>query len=186
MGTGDSWSVGERTDAELLTAVAVGDRGALRELHDRHVVWVSARLRRRCANPDVVAEAVQDTFVAVWQGAGRWDGRGEPGAWIWGIAIRRLIAALRTRGRWERDRSWVGAVDAEVMVAAEDAVLMGVEHGDLAGALGALSPELRAVVQATVLDGLSTREAARLLGIPAGTVKTRMMRARIQLRGALA
>ena len=55
-------------------------------------------------------------------------------------------------------------------------VLLGVEHGDLAGALNRLSPELRAVVQATVLDGLTTKEAGRLLGIPAGTVKTRMMR----------
>ena len=45
---------------------------------------------------------------------------------------------------------------------------LGVEHGDLAGALLRLSPELRAVVQATVLDGLTTREAGRLLGIPAG------------------
>ena len=44
----------------------------------------------------------------------------------------------------------------------------------------------RAVVQATVLDGLTTREAAGLLGIPSGTVKTRMARARAQLRGALA
>jgi RNA polymerase sigma-70 factor (ECF subfamily) len=41
-------------------------------------------------------------------------------------------------------------------------------------------------VQATVLDGLTSREAGHLLGIPSGTVKTRMMRARIQLRGALA
>ena len=65
-------------------------------------------------------------------------------------------------------------------------MLLGVEHGDLAGALGGLSPELRAVVQATVLDGLTTREAGRLLGIPQGTVKTRMSRARTQLRGALA
>src|SRR6266571_303970 len=68
---------------------------------------------------------------------------------------------------------------------AEDQVLLGVEHGHLAGALNRLSPELRAVVQATVLDGLTTRDAGRLLGIPAGTVKTRMMRARIQLREAL-
>ena len=67
-----------------------------------------------------------------------------------------------------------------------DAIWHGVEHGDLAGALDRLSPELRAVVQATVLDGLSTREAGRLLGIPQGTVKTRMMRARTELRGALA
>jgi RNA polymerase sigma-70 factor (ECF subfamily) len=63
---------------------------------------------------------------------------------------------------------------------------LGVEHGALAEALAQLSPELRAVVQATVLDGLTTREAAGLLGIPSGTVKTRMARARAQLRGALA
>jgi RNA polymerase sigma-70 factor (ECF subfamily) len=63
--------------------------------------------------------------------------------------------------------------------------LLGVEHGDLAGALARLSPELRAVIQATVLDGLSTRETALLLGIPVGTVKTRAMRARRQLREEL-
>jgi RNA polymerase sigma-70 factor (ECF subfamily) len=65
-------------------------------------------------------------------------------------------------------------------------VLAGVEHGDLAGALARLSPELRAVVQATVLDGLTTAEAGRLLGVPRGTVKTRMMRARRELRAELA
>ncbi|MCU0271420.1 MAG: RNA polymerase subunit sigma-24, partial [Acidimicrobiales bacterium] len=81
----------ERTDAELVSAIAAGERAALRELHDRHAPWVIARLRRRCPDDDVVLEAVQDTFVAVWRGAGRWDGRGEPAAWLWGIAIRRLI-----------------------------------------------------------------------------------------------
>jgi RNA polymerase sigma-70 factor, ECF subfamily len=69
---------------------------------------------------------------------------------------------------------------------AEELVLIGVEHGDLAGALNRLSPELRAVLQATALDGLTTREAGRLLGIPPGTVKTRLMRARAQLREELA
>ena len=73
----------------------------------------------------------------------------------------------------------------EPVSSAEEQVLAGVEHGDLAGALNSLSPELRAVVQATVLDGLTTREAARLLGIPPGTVKTRMMRAKPLLREAL-
>jgi RNA polymerase sigma-70 factor, ECF subfamily len=172
-----------RTDGDLLAAIAEGDRGALRELHDNHVVWITARLHRRCSDRDAVAEAVQDTFVAVWKGAGRWDGRGEPAAWMWGIAVRRLIGVLRTRERWSRPHSAAGEVD--VVVAAEETALGGVEHGELATALRSLSPELRAVVQATVLDGLSTREAARLLRIPAGTVKTRMMRARTQLRGAL-
>ncbi len=174
-----------RTDGELLAAVGDGDRGALRELHDRHAPWVLARLRRRCADPDVVAEAVQDTFVAVWKSARRWNGSGEPAAWIWGIAIRRLIGVLRSRGRWAPVRE-LPADEGVVVVAAEDQVLLGVEHGDLAGALGRLSPELRAAIQATVLDGLTTREAAHLLGIPAGTVKTRVMRAKHELRGALA
>ncbi len=175
----------EDTDAELLIAIADADRDALRELHDRHAAWITLRLRRRCANPDLVAEAVQDTFLAVWRDAGRWSGSGEPAAWMWGIAIRRLIGVLRVRGRWQRDQTFAVVPDVDVVVAAEDLVLLGVEHGDLAGALMGLSEELRAVVQATVLDGLTTREAAQLLGIPAGTVKTRMMRARIELRGAL-
>ena len=70
----------------------------------------------------------------------------------------------------------------ETEPSAEEQVLLNVEYGDLGGALERLAPELRAVVQATVLDGLTTREAGQLLGIPPGTVKTRMMRARAQLR----
>lgn len=174
----------EPSDAELLVLVVDRDIGALRELHDRHVPWLIARLHRRCGDPDVVAEVVQDTFLAVWRGAGRYDGSGEVAAWIWGIGIRQLIGRLRRR-------SAPTPVTDDVLVAlaratghealqrsAEDAVLVGLEHGDLHGALTALSPELRLVVQATVLDGLSTREAAQLLGIPRGTVKTRMRRAR--------
>lgn len=173
-----------RSDEELMRAVADGDRTALRELHDLHVAWISGRLLRRCSDRDVVAEAVQDTFVAVWKSAAKWDGRGEPAAWMWGIAIRRLIGVLRTRERWSRVTR-PSPTDEAVLTTAEEHVLAGVEYGDLGGALHRLSPELRAVLQATVLDGLSTREAATLLGIPQGTVKTRMMRARTELRGAL-
>jgi len=175
----------DRTDEELLAAVADGDRGALRELHDRHAPWITARLRRRCADGDIVIEAVQDTFVAVWKSAGRWDGRGETAAWLWGIAIRRLVGVVRSRHRWA-PATGRAPREAGLMIAAEEQVLLNIEHGDLAGALAGLSPELRAVVQATVLDGLTTREAGRLLGIPAGTVKTRMMRAKAELRGSLA
>jgi RNA polymerase sigma-70 factor (ECF subfamily) len=67
-------------------------------------------------------------------------------------------------------------------VSAEDSVLLGVEHGDLGAALRRLSPELRVVVQATLLDGLTTRESARLLGLPQGTVKGRVRRAKELLR----
>ena len=170
-----------RTDEALLREIAAGDRAALEVLYRRHVSWLLARLSRRCSDPDLVDQAVQDTFVAVWQSAGRYGGRGEVGAWIWGIAIRRLIDRLRRN----RPYLWRRAEREAVEVSAEERVLAGVEHGDLGRALDSLSPELRAVLQATVLDGLTTREAARLLGVPTGTVKTRAMRARAQLREAL-
>jgi RNA polymerase sigma-70 factor (ECF subfamily) len=170
------------SDETLLSAVASGDRHALRVLYERHAPWLTLRLERRCADADVVDDAVQDTFVVVWRSAACYHADGAVAAWIWGIAIRRLIDALRRRPR----REFVSNERVELECSAEEQVLLGVEHGDLAGALDRLSPELRAVVQATILDGLTTREASRLLRIPAGTVKTRAMRARIQLRGELA
>lgn len=169
------------SDRDLVAAIAEGDRAAFRELYDRHSGWLTLRLSRRCADRDVVDHAVQDTFVAVWRKPGGYAGSGEVGAWIWGIGIRRLIDQLRRSPRPVQT-----AAREELVVSAEERVLEGTQHGDLAGALHQLSPELRAVVQATVLDGLTTREAAHLLGIPAGTVKTRMSRARVQLREALA
>ncbi len=51
-------------------------------------------------------------------------------------------------------------------------MLLGIEYGGLGAALERLSPEMRAVVEATVLDGLTSKEAGRLLGIPQNTVKT--------------
>lgn len=169
------------TDQELLTAVASSDARALRALYDRHAPWLSLRLARRCADPDITDDALQDTFVAIWRGAAHYEGRGEVAAWIWGIAIRRLIDGVR-----RRPASTESLSEAYASPSTEEQVLLGVEHGDLGSALQRLSPELRAVVQATVLDGLTSREAGHLLGIPSGTVKTRMMRARRQLREALA
>jgi RNA polymerase sigma-70 factor (ECF subfamily) len=172
-----------RDDAALLRAVAAGDRDALRRLYDLHAPWLVLRLSRRCNDDGLVDEVVQDPFLAVWKGARRWDGSGEPAAWIWGIGVRRLVDALRRRPRPTvpfRD------VHDATVVSAVDLVLLGVEHGDVGSAEARLSPELRAVLQATVLDGLTTREAGRLLGIPAGTVKTRVMRAKAALREDLA
>lgn len=165
--------------AELLGAVAMGRVDALRDLHDMHAPWLAARLSRRCSDPTVVEETVQDTFVAVWMTAHRYRGEGDVAAWIWGIAIRKLIDRLRRR-HYPR----VGRM--ELVESAEETVLTGVGYGDVGEALERLSPELIAVVQATILDGLTMREASHLLGIPTGTVKTRLMRAKQLMREQLA
>lgn len=173
------------TDKQLLTAVADGDRGALATLYERHAAWLTLRLSQRCDDRGLVEETVQDTFVRAWNKAATYRGQGDVGAWLWGIAIRRLIDGLRKR-RPLPVAELAGRHDG-ISVAAEDEVLRGA-HDDarLGPALGRLAPELRAVMQACVLDGLSTREASRLLGVPAGTVKSRMHRARAQLRQELA
>jgi RNA polymerase sigma-70 factor (ECF subfamily) len=174
------------TDAALVAAVVDGDMGALRELYARHGAWLHARLLRRCNDPDVVVEVVQDTFVALWQDARRFRHEGEVGAWLWGIAFRRMVSRLRKRKDVVLLPEWDGpAVRHHVLPSAEDEVLLGVEYGDLAAGLRRLSPEFRAVVQAVVLDGLTTKEAGRLLGVRENTVKTRLHRAKAQLRTAL-
>lgn len=179
--TGTAWEA--VSDPDLLTGVAAGDRDALAVLYERHAPWLLLRLGRRCQDRTVVDEVLQDTFVGVWRGAARYRGEGEVAAWMWGIAARRLIDRLRRKGFATVALEQRHPDPAESV---EHQVLLGVEHGDIGGVLNALSPELRAVVQATVLDGLTTRETARLLGIPQGTVKTRMSRARAQMREALA
>jgi RNA polymerase sigma-70 factor, ECF subfamily len=168
-------------DRELLMAIADGDRAAFDELYARHFAWLHVRLSRRCADPSLVEEALQDTFVTIWRKAGSYRGQGEVGAWIWGVGIRQLLNRMRRR----KTPAWHLLMRSDRVVSAEDTALLATEHGDVGAAIDRLSPELQAVVQATVVDGLTTREAARVLDVPTGTVKTRMMRARQQLREAL-
>jgi len=170
-----------RSDDALVAAVRDGDRGALRTLHSRHAPWIHLRLRHRCGDEGLIEEVVQDAFVRVWRKASTYRGSGDVAAWIWTIAIHRLIDRLR-----KQTPQPVAYVPTVVSASLEEQVLLDVEHGDLATAINRLSPELRMVVQATLVDGLTTREAARLLNIPVGTVKTRMMRAKPLLREQLA
>jgi RNA polymerase sigma-70 factor, ECF subfamily len=171
------------TDAQLLAATGDGDSRAFASLYERHAAWLFLRLGRRCGDPGLVEEAVQDAFVAVWRGAGGWDGRGEVAAWLWGIAYRRLIDAMRHR---RAPAGSLSDVDVAAEPSAEEHALTDVRYSRVGAALARLPQELRDVMRATVVDGLTTNEAARLLGIPPGTVKTRMMRARIALREELA
>jgi RNA polymerase sigma-70 factor (ECF subfamily) len=164
-------------DRQLVAAVSSGDEAALVELYDRHAPWLSVRLLRRCNNSDAVAEALQDTFLGVWRTAGKWRGEGEVAAWVWGIAIRRLISLLR-RTDTSRNGSVLTPVTEPVAPSAEELALLAVEYGDVGSALESLAPELRAVIQLTVLDGLTERDTARALGLPLGTAKGRIRKAK--------
>jgi RNA polymerase sigma factor (sigma-70 family) len=173
------------SDVELLALVAMGEESALRELVERHSAWLLLRLRRRTPDEDLALEAMHDTFVAVWRNAKSYRGDGDVGAWLWGVAIRQLISRLRKRAAPLPVSDQVLSSLSPTVRSAEDELLVAVEHGDVGDALRTLSPELREALRATVVDGLSTREAALLLGIPQGTVKSRVRIAKSRLREQL-
>ncbi len=180
-------SSGELDDGEdraLIARVAGDDRVALELLYRRHAEWLTDRLQARCGDPEITDLAVQDTFLAVWKTAKKYRGDGDVGAWIWGIAIRRLIDQLRKRRSTPVDPAVI-ARSVPAAASFEESFLDHAGHGDAAAALRTLPDDLQAVLVATAIDGLSTKEAARLLGVPQGTVKTRLMRARRALQEAV-
>jgi DNA-directed RNA polymerase specialized sigma24 family protein len=134
----DSWFMtAGRSDVLLLAAIGARDIDAMRELYERHAPWLSIRLARRCNDPEAVADALQDTFVAVWQKPTGFRGEGEVDAWLWAIAIRRLVSRLRSR----RDMTVsFEAAETAAVPSAEESVLLSVEYGDAGRALARLSP----------------------------------------------
>jgi RNA polymerase sigma-70 factor (ECF subfamily) len=173
-------------EAELVRRCARGDRAAFDELYRRTAPWLAVRLRRRCTDEDIVAEVMQEAYLAVWRAAGSFAGASVDGSavgWIWTIAARRLVDAFRRRARVAEPPPAISI--AQSTPAAEDEALAGRVSAELGAALHALAPEMRQVLQAMVLDGLSVRETSALLGVPESTVKTRARRARIILREAL-
>lgn len=167
-----------QTDAALLAAVAAGDPDALRVLYHQHAKLLSVRLWRRCHDPQMVEEVVQDTFLAAWRGAGSYQARGAVAAWLWGIAIRTLAKRFRSK----EARTSLAVTEVGSPVTWEEAV---VEQLDVVTAMEKLSPELHDTFEAVAVDGLSMHEASSILGVPEGTIKSRMHRARISLREEL-
>ncbi|MBD0671947.1 RNA polymerase sigma factor [Streptomyces sp. CBMA156] len=176
--------------AALLYAVADGDRVAFELLYRHYAPWLTARLRYRCADAALVDDIVQEVFVSVWRGASRYrqqDGADVAG-WLWRICARRLADATRRHSSRQRLQALLvrfrGHDDGSP--SAEDSVLGGLAHGDLGAAIERLPTDLRAVLAATVLDGMTSKEASVALSIPEGTVKSRASRARRRLREELA
>lgn len=169
-------------DAGLIDAIASGDDAALRTLFERHAPWLAARLRRTLP-ADAVEDVLQETFLAIWRGAGRYHGEGAVGAWLWGIARRQAAVWARANGRPMAD------VEAATATAsAADPEAQAIRAVDLAAALAALGPdgaEQRELVRMAYVEDRPLAEVAERLGVPQGTVKSRLFKARQRLRAAL-
>lgn len=164
-------------DEELIAAVASGDEAALRELFARHAPWLAGRLRRALPAA-VVEDAVQETFIAIWRGARGYRASGEPGAWLWGIARRQAALWARRHGRPDL---------ALEPVATADPATVAAQRVDLERAFAALPTDgrQRELARLIFVEDRPMADVAARLGIPEGTVKSRVYALRRALQAAL-
>jgi RNA polymerase sigma-70 factor (ECF subfamily) len=161
-------------DAALMSAVAGGDRQALARLYDRHAGALLAVGLRMLAERGQAEDLVHDVFLEAWHHAADFDAdRGSVRAWLVvrlrSRALDRLASAAR-RARLD-DEATRQATDRAAAPAS------GADSERVRGQVAALTPDLAAVIDLAFFDGLTSTEIAQRLGIPVGTVKSRMARA---------
>jgi len=176
----------ERGDEQLIDEIRERDSGALRVLFQRYYPRVFAFVNRRLDDPSLAEEAVADTFMEVWRSAKSFRGASRVSTWIFGIATFKAMEADRNRRRRKRSAVIPTRLEtlhrvpeprsAERTIEARDELrwvrhyLEGVPQGQ------------REILELALLEGRDYGEIALKLGISRGTVKSRLSRARQDLR----
>lgn len=170
-------------EASWLARAREGDRGAFAALVRLHQRAVRTQLRRLCGGDDAWAdELAQEVFVSAWLGLKHFRGEARLGTWLYRVAYNAYLQA-------RRDRPPVINLDDEAL--AEHAGHADPHPGnalrlDLDRAMAQLSDgERSALIHCYHLD-LSHEEAAQVLGMPVGTIKTHIARGKARLRQLLA
>lgn len=159
----------------LLAAVGRQDREAFAKLYRLYQPRLHGYLRRLLANPALAEEVVDDVMFVVWTDAARFRAQSAVSSWIFGIAYRKAITALRTEGRYQAPPAtgvWPGSEGTEFNVDLEL----------ISAGLAELSADHRQVIELTYFCGMSYREIAAIADCPVNTVKTRMFHARRRLK----
>jgi RNA polymerase sigma factor (sigma-70 family) len=178
--------VGEPADADaaLLARIAGGELGALGTLYDRHGDAVRGFVvRAMCGHADA-DDVVHDAFLTAARIAARFDGRATARPWLIGIAARLVQRRGRRLGRLARvlDRFAWSRPQASVP---GPALVARSELGAVAAVVARMAPAKRVVLLMAELEGMTGPEIAEALGIPIGTVWTRLHHARRELLHAL-
>src|SRR5262245_19742708 len=168
------------SDEVLVKRIARGDKLAMQALFARHRTSIYRWLVRFINDTTLAEDLLSDVFLDVWRHAGRFEGRSSVSTWL--ISIARF-KALSARRRWT-DAQLDETIEATVVDTANDpeVALQEKDRGELLRqTLSRLSLEHREIIDLAYYHEKSVDECAEILGIPAGTVKTRMFYARKQL-----
>jgi len=173
---------GDADDGELVKQVAGGDRLAFQALYRAYFPRLARFLDRMTRNMPLLQEIINDTMLVVWQKADSYDGSSKVSTWIFGIAYRQALKALRTLDEPLEDPPETAG---EEWHEPEHAVAALQLQRGVGRALDALPLEQRAVVCLTYYHGMAYQEIAETMGCPVNTVKTRMFHARLRLKDML-
>jgi RNA polymerase sigma factor (sigma-70 family) len=167
-------------DAARIAAARRGDSRAFAQLVDAHQQAVRGFLRRFAGHWADADDLAQEAFVTAWRKLDRFEGRSSFRSWVCGIGYRIARDARRTHNRGAaRDLSWVAEQDDdEAGAPLEDRLA-------LARAMATLSDDQRAAVALCLGEGFSHTEAATILNMPLGTVKSHVNRGRERLLAAM-
>jgi RNA polymerase sigma-70 factor (ECF subfamily) len=172
---------GEPSSDEMLVArIAGGDRLAMQTLFARHRTPVYRWLLRLVGNETVAEDLLSDVFLDVWRQAGRFQARSAVSTWLLAIARFKALSARRSRKDAELDET----IEATVADSADNPeVVLQKKSRDqfVRTALTRLSLEHREIIDLVYYHDKSVDECAQILGVPSGTVKTRMFYARKKL-----
>lgn len=175
------------TMTQAIAGFLAGDQEAVRDVYREYGGPVQTIARSMLSDPEAVKDAIQQTFLKAWRSRATFDQDKPFAPWLYAIARRTAIDALRKQGR-EPDATIVLPDD----VAADDSNSAPMtfertwEVFEVRRALDQLPQVEAAVVRLSHLDGLSHPEIAERLGIPIGTVKSRSARAHARLAQVLA
>jgi RNA polymerase sigma-70 factor, ECF subfamily len=172
-----------RTDAELLGAHVAGDPAAFEELVRRHRDRLWAVALRTTGDPEEASDALQDALISAFRRADQFRGEAAVTTWLHRIVVNACLDRMRRRAVRptsplpDDDESLPGAVVADP----DDAIDRRETQLVVTAALAELPEDQRAAVLLVDVEGWSIEEAARQLGCPEGTVKSRCFRGRAKL-----
>jgi RNA polymerase sigma-70 factor (ECF subfamily) len=175
---------GPLDDARLVGQVAQGDLRAFEALYRQHHQRLTRFLSNMLRRPQLVEEVLNDTMMVVWNRADSYNGASKVSTWIFAIAYRKALRALKRSDEPLEDHQ--AHTRRTLDPDPEQQMEQRQVHHALLEALGQLTPDHRAVVDLTYFHELGYREIAEIMGCPVDTVKTRMFHARRRLRGLLA
>jgi RNA polymerase sigma-70 factor, ECF subfamily len=167
-------------DAELVAAVASGDRGALASLYDRHSPVLLGLALRIVRDRREAEDLLHDVFLEAWRSAKDFDPkRGRVRTWL-AIRMRSRALDLQKSARVSRN-----AGDAGLDLVVDDSERKSPDHARVRAALAELGADQRRVLELAYFEGLSCTEIAARVSIPVGTVKSRIAAGLDRLRNGL-